>query len=77
MTPLKHQPDPRLDLSFERVIDVPRELVWKAWTSPEHLETTVKTSASWAIRQVPARCGGTVMTSPLFRLWERFSSELP
>ena len=37
MTPLKHQPDPRLDLFFERIIDVPLE-VWKAWTSPEHLK---------------------------------------
>ncbi|HEY0666112.1 MAG TPA: SRPBCC family protein [Gallionella sp.] len=30
--------DPKLDLSFERVIDVPRELVWKTWTTPEHLK---------------------------------------
>ena len=29
--------DPKLDLSFERIVDVPRELVWKAWTQPEHL----------------------------------------
>jgi uncharacterized protein YndB with AHSA1/START domain len=29
--------DPKLDLVLERVIDVPRELVWKAWTSPEHI----------------------------------------
>jgi uncharacterized protein YndB with AHSA1/START domain len=29
--------DPKLDLKLERVIDVPRELVWKAWTTPEHL----------------------------------------
>jgi uncharacterized protein YndB with AHSA1/START domain len=27
----------KLDLSFERIIDVPKELVWKAWTTPEHL----------------------------------------
>jgi uncharacterized protein YndB with AHSA1/START domain len=32
-----YQPDSRLDLQFERIIDVPKELVWKAWTSPEHL----------------------------------------
>ena len=31
-------PDPKLDLVLERVIDVPRELVWKAWTQPEHLK---------------------------------------
>ncbi len=29
--------DEKLDLVLERVIDVPRELVWKAWTTPEHL----------------------------------------
>jgi uncharacterized protein YndB with AHSA1/START domain len=29
--------DPKLDLTFERIIDVPRELVWKAWTQPKHL----------------------------------------
>jgi uncharacterized protein YndB with AHSA1/START domain len=33
-----YQPDSRLDLQFERIIDVPKELVWKAWTSPEHLK---------------------------------------
>lgn len=31
------KPDPKLDLVLERVVDVPRELVWKAWTTPEHL----------------------------------------
>lgn len=30
-------PDPNLDLVLERVIDVPRALVWEAWTKPEHL----------------------------------------
>ena len=29
--------DPKRDLVFERSVDVPRELVWKAWTEPEHL----------------------------------------
>ena len=29
--------NPKLDLVLERVIDVPRELVWKAWTTPEHI----------------------------------------
>lgn len=30
--------DPNLDLVLERTIDVPPALVWKAWTTPEHLE---------------------------------------
>src|SRR3569833_3957899 len=30
--------DPALDLVLERVVDVPRELVWKAWTTPDHLK---------------------------------------
>src|SRR5215467_5756459 len=29
--------DPRLDLLLERVVDVPPELVWAAWTVPEHV----------------------------------------
>lgn len=29
--------DPARDLKLERVVDVPPELVWKAWTTPEHL----------------------------------------
>jgi len=33
-----YRPDPRLDLSFERIVDVPKELVWKAWTQPQHLK---------------------------------------
>lgn len=30
--------DPNLDLVLERTIDVPTELVWMAWTRPEHLK---------------------------------------
>jgi uncharacterized protein YndB with AHSA1/START domain len=30
--------DPRCDLLLERLVDVPVELVWKAWTDPEHLK---------------------------------------
>ena len=29
--------DPKLDLTFERSVNVSRELVWKAWTTSEHL----------------------------------------
>lgn len=33
----KFQPDPRLDLVLDRIVDVPPSLVWAAWTQPEHL----------------------------------------
>ncbi len=29
--------NPELDLIFERVVDVPREKIWQAWTMPEKL----------------------------------------
>ncbi|MDD2686745.1 MAG: SRPBCC family protein [Gallionella sp.] len=29
--------DPKFDLTFERIVEVPKELIWKAWTTPEHL----------------------------------------
>jgi uncharacterized protein YndB with AHSA1/START domain len=32
-----YQPNAKLDLSFERIVDVPKELVWRAWTEPNHL----------------------------------------
>lgn len=38
MKPLTIIPNPKLDLTMERIIDVPRALVWKAWTDPEHLK---------------------------------------
>ena len=31
------KPDPKLDLVLERVVDVPTELVWAAWTRPGHI----------------------------------------
>ncbi len=33
-----YQPNARLDLSFTRTVDVPRHLVWRAWTEPELLK---------------------------------------
>jgi uncharacterized protein YndB with AHSA1/START domain len=26
-----------LDLTFERIVDVPPQLVWRAWTEPEFM----------------------------------------
>ena len=61
-------PDPKLDLSFERIIDVPRELVWMAWTTPEHLKKWF-TPVPWKTVdcEIDLRPGGifrTVMQSP-------------
>ena len=66
--PLRHQPDPKLDLVLERVVDVPRELVWAAWTTPELLKQWF-TPAPWSTVDVELdlRPGGifrTVMRSP-------------
>ncbi len=36
--PRGFKPDPKLDLVLERTVDVPRDLVWAAWTQPEHLK---------------------------------------
>jgi len=30
--------DSKLDLKFERIVDVPKEVIWKAWTTPEILK---------------------------------------
>jgi len=62
------QPDPKLDLVLERVIDVPPELVWAAWTRPEHLSRWF-TPAPWSVAdcEIDLRPGGlfrTVMRSP-------------
>ncbi len=61
-------PDPRLDLVLDRVVDVPRELVWAAWTRPE-LVCKWFTPAPWKTVDctIDLRPGGvfhTVMRSP-------------
>jgi len=33
-----YQSNPQLDLRFTRVVDVPKELIWRAWTEPELLK---------------------------------------
>jgi len=60
--------DSNLDLVLERVVDVPCELVWEAWTKPEHIKEWF-TPAPWKTVdcEIDLRPGGafkTVMQSP-------------
>lgn len=60
--------DPTLDLVLERVIDVPRHLVWEAWTKPEHLKEWF-CPKPWGVSEceIDLRPGGifrTTMRSP-------------
>jgi uncharacterized protein YndB with AHSA1/START domain len=60
--------NPKLDLVLERSIDVPVELVWKVWTTPEHLKHWF-VPKPWTITQceIDLRPGGimsTTMRSP-------------
>jgi len=60
--------DPKLDLVLERIVDVPRELVWACWTRPEHIkEWFVPKPWTVAKCEIDLRPGGifrTVMRSP-------------
>ena len=63
-----YQPDPTLDLVLQREIDVPADLVWTAWTEPEHLKQWFA-PAPWSITEceIDLRPGGMmrfVMRSP-------------
>jgi len=55
--------DSALDLVLERVIDVPREAVWKAWTRPELLERWF-CPAPWRVVdcEIDLRPGGVFRT---------------
>lgn len=57
--------DPNLDLVLERDLDVPVELVWKAWTTPEHLRQWF-VPKPWTITacEIDLRPGG-VMSSTM------------
>ena len=60
--------DPKLDLVLECIVDVPKELVWKAWTQPELLKQWF-TPKPWSTVdcELDLRPGGifrTVMRSP-------------
>lgn len=68
MTGPAFKPDLQLDLVLERVVDVPPEMVWEAWTDPEQLKQWF-TPAPWKTVQceIDLRAGGrfyTVMESP-------------
>jgi len=69
MTPsLPDTPDPKLDLVLERVVDVPVNLVWEAWTKAEHLPHWF-VPAPWTLAEceIDVRPGGMlrfVMRSP-------------
>lgn len=64
----KFTANPELDLMFERIIDVPPERVWAAWTIPEQLKVWF-TPKPWQTVdcEIDLRPGGlfrTVMRSP-------------
>jgi uncharacterized protein YndB with AHSA1/START domain len=57
-----------LDLKFERIIDVPRHLVWEAWTTPEQIKIWF-TPAPWRTTEceIDLKPGGkfrTLMKGP-------------
>jgi uncharacterized protein YndB with AHSA1/START domain len=60
--------NPELDLVLEREVDVPRELVWAAWTQPEQVKVWF-TPRPWTVShcEIDLRPGGrfnTTMCSP-------------
>ncbi len=62
------QTNSKLDLVLEKVVDVPRELVWAAWTKPEDIKKWF-TPAPWTtvdceIDLRPGSIFRTVMRSP-------------
>ncbi len=69
MSQLKtYQPNAKFDLILERIVDVPKELVWQAWTTPK-LITKWFTPAPWqtVACELDLRPGGnfyTLMRSP-------------
>lgn len=68
MSASRFEPHPKLDLVLERTVDVPRELLWKGWTQPEHMyKWFVPKPWSLAHAEVDLRPGGsfkTIMRSP-------------
>lgn len=65
--------DPKLDLSFERVVDLQPEQIWQAWTQPEHLKHWF-TPAPWKTVdcEIDLRPGGIFSTTMLSPEGQRF-----
>jgi uncharacterized protein YndB with AHSA1/START domain len=65
--------DGKLDLVLERVVDVPPELVWQAWTRPEHIVEWF-TPAPWKTLdcEIDLRPGGKFKTTMLSPEGEKF-----
>lgn len=68
MTPTPYPVDPALDLVLDRCVEVPTELVWRAWTEPDLLKRFF-TPKPWSCphAELDLRPGGlfrTVMRSP-------------
>lgn len=66
--PRPFEPDPALDLVLERVVPVPRERVWMAWTKAEHVSKWFA-PAPWTMPhcEIDLRPGGvfrSVLRSP-------------
>jgi uncharacterized protein YndB with AHSA1/START domain len=56
--------NPDLDLTLERVIAAPREVVWRAWTEPSRLERWwVPAPAVARVERLEVRPGGAFVTS--------------
>jgi len=47
------KPEPKLDLVLERVVDVPRHLLWGGWTTPQYLKQWF-TPAPWPTVDCPS-----------------------
>jgi len=58
--------NPKLDLVLVRVVDVPRHLVWEAWTKPEHLKVWF-CPKPWGVSdcEIDLRPGGVFRTTML------------
>jgi uncharacterized protein YndB with AHSA1/START domain len=65
---MSHTYNPETDLKIERVLDVPPNLIWAAWTQPEHLKKWFAPKP-WTTShcEIDLRVGGgcsTTMRSP-------------